>query len=156
MATDLKNILGQKLPLRLLTDSEQVLDVITHGTRPSKRSLVIDLTVVHNAYNWFEVDRTGLVRGEHNPADGMTRQKHNGLLDKIITATKMTQSRLNGLTESQCSFPTQFITPGKASRTVAKSENMTIYISYIRLCTFHICTRLVYWAIHVVWRAFRL
>lgn len=83
LAVDLKNVLGKKVPSHMFTDSKQVFDVVAHDKLPSERRLAIGILVLRDAYRRFEIYCIVLVKGEHNPAYGMTKQKHNRTLEKL-------------------------------------------------------------------------
>lgn len=53
----------------MLTDSKQVLDIITRGKRPTEKRLAVDVVAAREAYKRFEIDQVGLVNGTNNPAD---------------------------------------------------------------------------------------
>lgn len=84
-ATDLSRAFGIKDSIHMFTDSKQVLDIITSGKKTSKRRLAIDFKVIRDAFYRFEIDLIGLVRGEHNPVDGLSNTKHNDMLKCILS-----------------------------------------------------------------------
>lgn len=72
------------VPLRLLTDSKQVFDIITGNKRLTERLLAFDVATARDSYQKVKIDAAGLVRGAKNSADAVTRLKHNGGLDQIL------------------------------------------------------------------------
>lgn len=84
LSIDVSKAIGKPILLRMFTDSKQVFDVITRGKRPTERRLAIDVCAAREAYGNREIDRVGLVRGEDNPADALSKiGSRNGLLDII-------------------------------------------------------------------------
>lgn len=68
----------------MFTDSKQGFDIITRGKRPTEKRLAIDITAACEAYQRFDIDRVGLVRGNENPADALRKLKNNGAISKIL------------------------------------------------------------------------
>ena len=69
---DLERIYDQHLPLVMLKDSKQMFDVITRASHTTEKRLMIDVAAAREAYKRYEISNVGLVRSEHNPADGLT------------------------------------------------------------------------------------
>lgn len=86
VSNDLATAFQKKIPIRILTDSKQVFDVITRGKRPTEKRLAIDVVAAREAYRRFEIDRVGLVRGENNPADALSKLSNNGKLREVLDA----------------------------------------------------------------------
>lgn len=84
IAIDLSHAFRRKIPVRMFTDSKQVFDVITRGKRPTEKRLAIDVIAAREAYHNFEIDRVGLIRGENNPADALSKLAHNGKLHELL------------------------------------------------------------------------
>jgi len=70
---DLERAYGQPLPLVMLTDSKQIFDVITRASHTTEKRLMIDVAAARDAYNKHEISNVGLVKSEHNVADGLTK-----------------------------------------------------------------------------------
>lgn len=45
LSVDVSRAFGKKIPVNMFTDSKQFFDIITRGTRPTKKRLAIDNTV---------------------------------------------------------------------------------------------------------------
>lgn len=84
IAADLSKAFAKKVLVRMLTDSKQVFDVITRGKRPTEKRLAIDVVAAREAYLRFDVDRVGLVKGENNPADALSKLANNGKLSELL------------------------------------------------------------------------
>lgn len=82
--TDLEVILGMDLNIVMFTDSRQLYDSVTCGKRTAERRLSIDVTAARQSYRDYEIASIGLVKGEVNPADGLTKPGGNGALRRII------------------------------------------------------------------------
>lgn len=88
LVQDLRRGMNQDIPIFMFTDSKQVFDIMTRGKRPMEKRLAIDVAAACNAYRRFEIERVGLVRGEDNPADALSKIHHNGMLHKLIENNK--------------------------------------------------------------------
>lgn len=122
IAADLRIMMEKKIPIHLFTDWKEAFDVITHGKRPSKRRLAIDITVLREAYYRYEIDRIGLVRGENNPADGMTKQKLNRMLEKIIGDCKDHKVKVEWITHKPIHLPNDMDTKPRDTSNDIQSE----------------------------------
>lgn len=78
-------MLGSELPLDILTESKQLFDAMTKGQQTTENLLMIDISAVRQAYRKFEISQVGLVSTRHNPADGLTKVKGNGALEKMLS-----------------------------------------------------------------------
>ena len=74
---DLEAMLGQRIPLQMLTDSRSLFDVI--------QRLMIDIKDVRESYENHLISNVGFVRSEDNPADAFTKPKHCDALNRIMT-----------------------------------------------------------------------
>lgn len=83
-ARDLRRATGQKIPIVLLTDSKQFLDIITRRKRPTERRLSIDAAVARDAFRRFDIERVGLFCGIHKPFDAMSKERHLGMLHQML------------------------------------------------------------------------
>jgi Reverse transcriptase (RNA-dependent DNA polymerase) len=79
---DLELMLGQKVPLKMYTDSKSLFDVVTRATYTAERRLMIDVEATRQAYIRRDIDDIGLLASEHNVADGLTK-------DMVQTQLKM-------------------------------------------------------------------
>ena len=70
---DLERVYDQPLPMVMLTDSKQMFDVITRASHTTEKRLMIDIAAAQDAYNKHEISNVGLVKSEHNIADGLTK-----------------------------------------------------------------------------------
>ena len=70
---DLEKLMGRKVPLSMFTDSRSLFDIITKASSTKEKRLMIDLTASREGYEKNEISDIGLVRSEHNPADGLTK-----------------------------------------------------------------------------------
>lgn len=81
---DLEMVLDTKLGIIMLTDSKQLFDSVTCGKRTAERRLSIDVSAARKSYRNYEIECLGLVRGEANPADGLTEAFGNGALSRLM------------------------------------------------------------------------
>jgi len=69
---DLERIYGKRIPIQMRTDSKQMFDVDTKGSKTAERRLMIDVAASRQSYKEFEISDVGLVRSENNVADGLS------------------------------------------------------------------------------------
>jgi hypothetical protein len=79
---DIEIITSYKIPIVVLTDS--LFDVITKASTTAEKRLMIDLSVLKQAYGRSEVETIGFVRTEHNPADMLTKVTRCTILHNIL------------------------------------------------------------------------
>jgi len=85
---DLERLYLQHLPLVMLTDSKQIFDVITRASHTAEKRLMIDVAVAREAYNRYEISSVGLVKTEHNIANGLNKPGRCPALDTILRTGK--------------------------------------------------------------------
>ena len=83
---DLEEILKQNVPLKMLTDSKSLFDVITRSSQMSEKRLMIDIAGVREAYRNMEICDIGHIRTANNPADAMTKLVECNSLNRIISS----------------------------------------------------------------------
>lgn len=84
IARDLEAMLGKAMLVYLYTDSKQLFDALTKGKQTTERRLMIEIMAARQAYRRFEIAAIGLVRGEDNPADGLSKVNDNGALQRLL------------------------------------------------------------------------
>lgn len=84
ISADLSRIFGKRIPVRMFTESKQAFDIITRRKRPTKKRLAIDFTAAREAYQRFDNGLVGLIRGENNPVDALTKLCSNGMLERLL------------------------------------------------------------------------
>ena len=91
----LQEILGVNIGSTMYTDSKQLFDVITRAAHTIKKRLMVELLAARQAYNRHEISNVGLVAGESNPADRLTKPgicKHlNELIYRGADKTQVVQ-----------------------------------------------------------------
>ena len=83
---DLEGLYRKKIPIQMRTDSKQIFDMITKASSTSERRLMIDVSAARQAYNENEISNVGLVRSEHNIAEGLNKPKFCRSLDELMRA----------------------------------------------------------------------
>lgn len=68
----------------MYTESKQVFEVITRLKEPSEKLFVINFMAVWQAYQQFDIDKFGLIDGDDNPANILSKMKQNGKLDVLF------------------------------------------------------------------------
>lgn len=84
LRSDMQEILGVEIPLLMFTDSKQLFDAMTKGRRTTEKRLMIDVSAARQAYRRFEISAVGLVRGEDNPADALSKIAGNQALRRVL------------------------------------------------------------------------
>lgn len=81
--------------VNMFTDSKHLFDALTKGQKKSEKWLMIDVLATREAYKRFEMSSIGLVPGDQNPADALSKLNHSGVLTKLLEifmdATEVTQ-----------------------------------------------------------------
>ena len=86
---DIERALGRSLPLLMLTDSQALFDVLTRARYTTEKRLMIDIAAARQAYSSKEIDNIALIESQYNPADGLTKVKHNEALNRLLTTARL-------------------------------------------------------------------
>ena len=70
---DIEQLLNQRIPVQMFTDSKSLFDVIVRASTTSERRLMIDISATRQAYERHEIADIGLISSEYNLADCMTK-----------------------------------------------------------------------------------
>ena len=81
---DLEQLYGCHIPLTILSDSKQLFDVVTRGSHPTEKRLLIDVAAAREACNRREISNVGLVTSDNNIADSLTKVKPSGALELLL------------------------------------------------------------------------
>lgn len=81
---DIENILGRKLSITMLTDSESLFKVIIKASTTTERRLMIDIRATREAYVREEINDVGWISSEDNIADAMTKLSPCKSLDNLM------------------------------------------------------------------------
>ena len=84
MKHDLENILRKTIPLKMLTDSKSIFDVITKPSTTTKKRLLINIKAIREGYENLENSNVGFVRSNNNQADAFTNLGSNNALHRIL------------------------------------------------------------------------
>lgn len=82
---DLQAILKRDLPLLMLTDSQQLFDVLTRSRYTSEKRLMVDISAAREAFEQSLISNVGLIRSEFNAADAMTKIGYNHALHELLS-----------------------------------------------------------------------
>jgi len=119
---DLERIYDQLLPLVMLTDSKQMFDVIIRASHTTEKRLMIDAAAVREAYKRYEISNVGLVRSEHNPADGLTKPQICAALDVTLRTGTDVNSVEQWVTRNETMADSVTETMTTAERTDGRSD----------------------------------
>ena len=89
---DLERMLGNSIPISMVTDSLSLFDVVTRASVFAEKRLLIDIEAVKGAYKSNEIETVGFVRTSNNPADALTKVGRCPVLEEILSSAKLTQS----------------------------------------------------------------
>lgn len=81
---DLKLIYGRQIALGMFTDSKQLFDVIAKSSHTTEKRLMIEITTAREAYDTDEISNVGLIPGDKNPADGLTKPGYCKSLQELL------------------------------------------------------------------------
>jgi transposase InsO family protein len=81
---DLESMLGQRIPLLILTDSRPLFDVLVCAKYTTEKRLMIDISAAREGFNRRDITNVCLIRSEHNVADAMTKFSSNNALNRLL------------------------------------------------------------------------
>lgn len=84
-------MLGQHIPIIMLTDSNQLFTTLTRAKLTTERRLMIDIEAVREEYNERTIANVALIRSADNYADGMTKLAPNSSLLHLLQTNKVRQ-----------------------------------------------------------------
>ena len=88
---DIQTMLGQHIPIIMLTDSNQLFTTLTRAKLTTERRLMIDIEAVREEYNERTIANVALIRSADNYADGMTKLAPNSSLLHLLQTNKVRQ-----------------------------------------------------------------
>ena len=80
----LEDMLDLKIKLFMFTDCKSLFDTITKYRRTKELQLMYEVSDIRRAYHFEEMKNVGLIRSENNPADALTRNANNRVLQQIL------------------------------------------------------------------------
>lgn len=86
---DLERMIAQNIPLTMYTDSDSLFKVIKKSTTTTERRLMIDIRAAREAYQREEISDIAWIRGDQNPADGLTKKSPCSALNKGFVGIRM-------------------------------------------------------------------
>jgi hypothetical protein len=86
---DLSRMLGQHIPVLMLTDSESLFKTLTRARYTTERRLLVDIAAARQAYQSREISNIGLIRSEDNAADGLTKLGPNKALYRLLSSSQI-------------------------------------------------------------------
>lgn len=87
---------GAGYQLYMYTDSFQLYDALTLGSRPDECRLMYEIFAARQYYKKHEISGVESISGINNPADGITKLKHNKMLDSISNTRRCVDKRRCG------------------------------------------------------------
>ncbi len=89
MKYDLEQLLDQRIPIQMCTDSKSLFDVIVRASMTSERRLMIDISATREAYERNEIADIGLIASEYNLSDCMTKIMTPKQLLNVLNSKKL-------------------------------------------------------------------
>lgn len=74
---DLCELIGQKVIIRVLTDTKSLYDVLSKGSTMTGKRLMIDVKASKEAYDNYVINELGWIRRQYNLSDALTKLKTN-------------------------------------------------------------------------------
>jgi hypothetical protein len=85
----LDSMLSTSTAIVIYIDSFLLYECLVKLGTTNKKRLMIDLMVIRQAYERREIAEVVWIKGDHNPADSMTKHNGNKALDHIIESNKL-------------------------------------------------------------------
>ena len=86
---DIEQVLGKRIPITMLTDSQSLFDIITKSSYSTERRILIDVAVAKEAYRKKDLSDIGLVASKDNVSDCLTKTSSGRDLLKVVTNGKL-------------------------------------------------------------------
>ena len=89
---DLSMMLGRRIPIIILTDSEILFNSIIRRRCTTERRLMVDLYIARAAFEAQEISNIALIDSDDNPADALTKLKPNTALRDLLYTGMLNQN----------------------------------------------------------------
>lgn len=87
---DLEELVNEMVLIVMLTDNISLFDVITKATITADERLMVDLSVVKDAYRKNEIEPVGFIISKYNGADALTKKKTCDAITSMLETAKST------------------------------------------------------------------
>jgi hypothetical protein len=77
-------MLGQPVPLIMLTAYQALLNVLIRNKTTTERHLMVDVAATMPAYHSMIISNIGLIKSCYNPADGLTKVGCNPAPENLL------------------------------------------------------------------------
>ena len=85
----LNSMLNINMPIMIYIDSFSLYKCLVKLRIINKKHLIINLMAIQQAYKHREIAEVVWIKGDHNPADSITKHNGNKALDHIIESNKL-------------------------------------------------------------------
>ena len=85
----ISKIVGSEVPLVICTDSKSLYNALVTINTTTEKRLLIDLKVNREAYEMKEVAEICWIPTDQNPADGLTKERPNQALSRMIAENRL-------------------------------------------------------------------
>lgn len=89
LSSELSKVLQQKILVQLLTDSKNLFDVISKGSKTSEKRTMIDIAAAREGFRDKNISDIGLVPTNNNIADSLTKSMSQAALQNILRTGKI-------------------------------------------------------------------
>lgn len=89
LSQGLKPMLEKSVPVHLMTDRRRLFDVVSKGSRTSEKPMMLDIAAAREAFREKIITDIGLVRSQHNVADGLTKPLTEEFLRQMISSGRL-------------------------------------------------------------------
>lgn len=86
---DIEQLLGKRIAITMLTDSQSLFDIITKSSYSTEKRILIDIACAKEAYRKKELSDIGLVGSKDNIADCLTKKTSGKDLLLVVTNGKL-------------------------------------------------------------------
>jgi len=81
---DLERLYGRHIPINIFTDSKQLFDVVTKGSLPTEKRLMVDVAAARQACTRHDISNVGLIASNSNMADSLLQAHRCGALNELL------------------------------------------------------------------------
>lgn len=84
LSNEISSLLNRNINLDIFTDSKSLFDIISKGSKTSEKRLMLDVAAAREGFKTQDISNIGLVKSEHNVADGLTKEMTQATIRSIL------------------------------------------------------------------------
>ena len=77
-------MLSKKVPVKLLTDSKSLFEVVSKDSRTSEKRMMLDIAAAREGFKIKTISDITFIQSSQNIADGLTESMTQAILRKIM------------------------------------------------------------------------